>query len=109
MGRTRQRAPAGRAQPGGGGAARSPQPGWRGIDWSAAACRDADPELFFPVGEGEFAQRQTARAKAVCGRCRLTAQCLDWALHSGVSEGIWGGRTEQERRRLRHLRLAARA
>lgn len=80
---------------------RCAQPTWREIDWTAAACRDTDPELFFPVGEGEHAQRQIDQAKIVCARCRLTTQCLDWAIASGVTEGVWGGHTEQERRRLR--------
>lgn len=110
MSRTRQRGPASRAIAGRASyPTRSPQPGWRGIDWSEAACRDADPELFFPVGEGELARRQTARAKAVCARCELITQCLDWALHSGITEGIWGGHTEQERRRLRRPLVIPRA
>jgi WhiB family transcriptional regulator, redox-sensing transcriptional regulator len=74
---------------------------WRTVDWSAAACRDSDPELFFPVGEGALAQRQIEQAKAVCARCPLTARCLEWAMAAGVPEGIWGGYTERERRILR--------
>ncbi|GAA5166973.1 hypothetical protein GCM10023321_58880 [Pseudonocardia eucalypti] len=36
------------------------------IDWHAAACRDADPEAFFPVGDGQYASSQVKAAKAVC-------------------------------------------
>jgi WhiB family redox-sensing transcriptional regulator len=75
--------------------------GWRDVDWSAAACRDADPELFFPIGEGELARRAAEAAKAMCARCRVTEQCLEWAVATGMSEGIWGGHTERERRLLR--------
>lgn len=70
-------------------------------DWTAARCRDEDPELFFPVGTGEVAQRQARRAKIVCARCVLIDPCLRWAIATGVAEGIWGGRTEQERRLMR--------
>jgi WhiB family redox-sensing transcriptional regulator len=73
----------------------------RRIDWHAAACRDEDPEAFFPVGEGQYASAQVAAAKAVCARCPLVGQCLNWALTAGIVEGIWGGQTEQERRKLR--------
>lgn len=76
--------------------------GRRDVDWSAAACRDSDPELFFPIGDGAPARRHIQRAKAVCARCRVSAQCLEWAVATGVPEGIWGGHTERERRMLRH-------
>lgn len=80
----------------------------RQVDWQAAACRDVDPEMFFPIGFGEVADNQSAAAKAVCTRCPLIAQCLDWALAAGVVEGIWGGHTEQERRGRRRLERARR-
>jgi WhiB family redox-sensing transcriptional regulator len=72
-------------------------------DWRhRAACRNLDPEIFFPVAEdGPVRDRETARAKAVCARCPVAAQCLAWALESGQDYGIWGGMTEDERRALR--------
>jgi WhiB family redox-sensing transcriptional regulator len=70
-----------------------------------AACRNADPELFFPIGEGRFARKQITAAKAVCGRCPVAADCLGWALDTGQLEGVWGGRTPSERRKL-HSRRA---
>jgi len=79
----------------------------RHVDWTAAACRDQDPELFFPVGDGSFGKDQVARAKAICGRCPLVEQCRDWALEAGIAEGVWGGYTEQERRSLRRLTRTA--
>jgi WhiB family redox-sensing transcriptional regulator len=71
------------------------------VDWSMAACRDRDTELFFPVGEGEPARRQVAEAKAVCAECPISDGCLRWALESGTTDGVWGGHTGQERRELR--------
>jgi WhiB family transcriptional regulator, redox-sensing transcriptional regulator len=72
------------------------------IDWQhRAACRDEDPELFFPVSELGPGARQVARAKAVCARCPVRAECLAYALEYGLDHGIFGGLTERERRRVR--------
>ncbi|NJP53237.1 WhiB family transcriptional regulator [Streptomyces sp. SBST2-5] len=77
-------------------------------DWRArAACRDEDPDLFFPIGTTGPALVQTEQAKAVCRRCPVREQCLDWALETGQSTGVWGGTGETERRALER-RTAAR-
>ncbi len=76
-----------------------PVPGYR--DWrDDAACRGADPELFFPDGDIRSARAQVRMAKLTCRRCPVSATCLSWALASGQEAGIWGGLTEDERRRL---------
>ena len=72
------------------------QPNWRAY----AACRDADPELFFPDGDIRSARAQVQTAKLICRGCRVSATCLSLALASGQEAGIWGGLTEDERRRL---------
>ena len=70
-------------------------------DWRAdAACRDADPELFFPASDVRSARAQVKTAKLICRGCPVSATCLTWALASGQEAGIWGGLTEEERRRL---------
>ncbi|MFC9426983.1 WhiB family transcriptional regulator [Streptomyces sp. NPDC056987] len=66
-----------------------------------AACADADPELFFPVGESGPAVEQVERAKQVCHACPVESQCLAWALSTERTTGVWGGTDEAERRRLR--------
>jgi WhiB family redox-sensing transcriptional regulator len=68
-----------------------------------AACRDADPDLFFPVGPTGPALRQVDEAKRICGSCPAQARCLAWALDHGVTDGVWGGTTEDERRAVRRL------
>jgi len=46
-------------------------------------------------------------AKLICRGCLVRSTCLSWALASGQEAGIWGGLTEDERRRLhRHPRLS---
>jgi WhiB family transcriptional regulator, redox-sensing transcriptional regulator len=76
--------------------ARDRRPGWQ----DAAACRDADPELFFPDGDNKSARDQVKMAKLICRGCPVSVTCLTWALASGQEAGIWGGLTEDQRRRL---------
>jgi WhiB family transcriptional regulator, redox-sensing transcriptional regulator len=68
----------------------------------AAACSDADTELFFPVGKGMLAAAEARQAKQICARCPVQPQCLRYALATGQEFGIWGGYDEDERRPL-HL------
>ncbi|EFV13553.1 WhiB family transcriptional regulator [Segniliparus rugosus] len=80
------------------------------MDWRhQAVCRDEDPELFFPVGNSGPALEQIKRAKVVCQRCPVSAECLSWALASGQDSGIWGGLSEDERRALKRRNARARA
>ncbi|MBT2208426.1 MULTISPECIES: WhiB family transcriptional regulator [Actinomadura] len=72
------------------------------MDWRhRAACRDVDPELFFPIGNTGPAILQIEEAKQVCKRCDVTDACLRWALESGQDSGVWGGMGEDERRALK--------
>ncbi len=82
------------------------------MDWRHhAACRDVDPELFFPIGNTGPALLQIDEAKQVCQRCAVLDSCLQWALESGQDAGVWGGLSEDERRALkrRGSRIRARA
>ncbi|MBK3553396.1 WhiB family transcriptional regulator [Streptomyces sp. MBT61] len=65
-----------------------------------AACREEDPDLFFPIGSTGPAVVQTEEAKAVCRTCPVQAACLEWALENGQDSGIWGG-LDPRRRGLR--------
>ena len=68
--------------------------GARSLSWmSRGACRQADPELFFPIAAVTgTAARQAEAAKAVCGRRDVRPNCLSYALEA-MPEGIWGGTT----------------
>jgi WhiB family transcriptional regulator, redox-sensing transcriptional regulator len=79
--------------------------GW----WTRAACASADPELFFPISYSGPALRQVARAKAICARCPIQQECLSYALDAGSIQGVWGGMTEEERRRLARRKRRAQA
>lgn len=69
-------------------------------EWTAGAlCAQTDPEAFFPEKGGSV-----RAAKATCLACPVRAECLDYALERGERDGVWGGLTELERRRLRRAR-----
>jgi WhiB family redox-sensing transcriptional regulator len=57
----------------------------------SAACSASPVRLFFPA-RGENAQA----ARAICQRCRVRSECLDYALEHG-EPGVWGGTTARER------------
>lgn len=67
------------------------------------ACRDADPDLFFPIGTTGAALHQVEQAKRLCRVCPAQLRCLAWALANGVTDGVWGGTTPDERRVIRSL------
>ena len=69
---------------------------WRAL----AACRDSDSDLFFPSPGNDDVGR-IAAAKAVCAICPVREDCLAFAVELNQTEGIWGGHTPAERRRLR--------
>ena len=64
-----------------------------------AVCRGTDPNQFFP----ERGQNPViAQAKAMCARCPVIEQCLTYALEWRHEDGVWGGLSARERKRLRH-------
>ncbi len=73
-----------------------------------AACRDMDTDLFFPNGETGDALEQAEAAKAVCARCPVREECLEFALVTNQQYGIFGGLTETERKSLRRRRARER-
>ena len=80
-----------------------------GGNWrDRAACRQADPELFFPVGTTGPVVRQIDDAKRVCQACPARTPCLAWALSHNVAWGVWGGTTEEERRAIRRALIRQR-
>ncbi len=62
-----------------------------------AACRGLDVEIFYPVTEDDA---DAAEAKAICEDCPVRQACLEHALAHREREGVWGGATERERRRI---------
>jgi WhiB family redox-sensing transcriptional regulator len=68
----------------------------RDTSWRAkGACRGLDPEIFYPQTDEEAVD-----AKAICAVCSVQTACLEYALSFREKEGVWGGATERERRRI---------
>lgn len=68
-----------------------------------AACQGLAAEIFYPTSEEE-----SNEAKLVCGECPVQQPCLEHALLVREKDGVWGGATEKERRRIiRQRRRAA--
>ena len=65
-----------------------------------ARCAGCDPDLFFPTGHNGPALRQRKLAKAVCAQCPVQPECLQWALDTRQTYGVWGGLDTQERGQL---------
>jgi WhiB family redox-sensing transcriptional regulator len=68
------------------------RPAWQ----RQAACKGMDTELFFG-GRGD--NRSHAEAKAVCDTCPVINECAEYGLWE--HDGVWGGTSERQRRRLR--------
>jgi WhiB family transcriptional regulator, redox-sensing transcriptional regulator len=75
-----------------------PTDGWQ----RDAACRDADPEQFFSNDD-----RDREAALAMCAACPVRTECLEHALATRESYGIWGGTDEHDRKRLLRRRRRA--
>jgi WhiB family redox-sensing transcriptional regulator len=60
-----------------------------------ARCRGIDPVIFHPVNEDDADD-----AKAVCELCPVREPCLEYAIAAREKEGVWGGLTARERRRV---------
>ena len=53
------------------------------------------------MGSTGGATREIRAAKAVCDSCPVEAACLQFAMKTNQESGVWGGKSEEERRRLR--------
>jgi WhiB family transcriptional regulator, redox-sensing transcriptional regulator len=81
---------------------------WNNLSWRQhASCANLDTNMFFPVGLTGNSIEQTNLAKSICSDCPVAKQCLEFALRTLQDYGVWGGRTEDERRAIRRSRRAA--
>jgi WhiB family transcriptional regulator, redox-sensing transcriptional regulator len=72
-------------------------------DWQDdAACRGSDTSVFFPASEAD-----ATAAQAICATCPVAEACLEYAIATRQSDGVWGGLTPAERHRLVRRRQKA--
>jgi WhiB family redox-sensing transcriptional regulator len=71
-------------------------------EWmSQGKCKDMNPAFFFPSdGVG------VRLAQNVCADCPVKAPCLEYALAYRVDDGVWGGASERQRKRILRRRRA---
>ena len=73
-------------------------------EWMEGAPCHGRTRLFYSPGRGDQALVDQARAKAICRRCDVQAECLAFAMSTREEHGVWGGLDEYERRQLRRAR-----
>ena len=66
-------------------------------------CRQIDPELFFPEDKGE-ARENLKVVRPICDKCEFKMPCLEYALDNAELQGIWGGVTEWDRKRMKKMK-----
>ena len=83
-------------------------PGWM---FDGLCASHPNPDLWYPEKgwdsirvDGGSARSQVREAKALCADCPVRLLCLENALQQGERYGIWGGKTERERRQIRRER-----
>jgi|GEM_PF-374916 len=66
----------------------------QGESWfNFANCKGYNPDIFYSESK-----QVTLFAKSICAGCDVAPDCLDYALTRHETMGIWGGKTERERR-----------
>lgn len=64
-----------------------------------ANCKGTNQDDFFPDRGSS-----TVIAKKICSECKVKVQCLEYAVERKERFGIWGGKSERERRAIRRER-----
>lgn len=80
-------------------------------EWAEkAACIGIPTDMFFleleegATDEEKADYRDTVKSvKKICAGCPVKAECLDAALENDERAGIWGGKTPQQRIRMRRI------
>ncbi len=69
-------------------------------DWrDLAACADFDPEWWFPLA-GSGLTQEVKMAREICRGCPVAGDCLEYALDTRPTAGVWGGMTMGQLSRL---------
>ena len=64
-----------------------------------ANCKGSNQDDFFPERGSS-----TVIAKKICSECKVRVECLEYAVERKERFGIWGGKSERERRAIRRER-----
>lgn len=70
-----------------------------GVNWMQHAnCKNMDTNLFFADDGHQYVDF----ALDVCYSCDVRTECLNYAMRHHIDDGLWGGLTPTQRRKLRH-------
>lgn len=71
--------------------------------------RDGSPaallDLYYPSPEDMDSNKRLKFVRHICNTCKVKKECLEYALTTRESHGVWGGLTTPERERLREMTL----
>lgn len=68
------------------------------LKWhDSANCKGMETNIFFTESTNKQYKKNTALARAVCNKCKVRSECLNYALTENVPFGIWGGLSPRER------------
>lgn len=70
--------------------------------WNEGACVGMHPDLFFKPDRR--LKDPFANGRAVCNRCPVREECLEYALENHEQHGLWGGLNLTERRAVQRQR-----
>lgn len=75
--------------------------------WADAACRTPHAQRLIAAGRANFVpepKKSAGKAREICAGCPVRAECAAAAEGDNGRwlRGVWGGRTEGERRRARN-------
>jgi WhiB family redox-sensing transcriptional regulator len=59
------------------------------------ACQGLNAEIFYPENEDH-----SDFALSVCEQCTVRIACLNYALDNREQQGVWGGATARDRRKM---------
>lgn len=68
-----------------------------------AECANSNSDVFFYNGASILGSPQDPKfqeAKAICRRCPVRLECLEWAFLTHSHVGVWGGLLPRQRREL---------
>lgn len=71
-----------------------------------AACINVDTAIFFPNSSSTSKAASTAwnTPKLICDTCPVRLKCLDFAIKWRLTNGMYGGKTPEERNKIRQQR-----
>lgn len=64
-----------------------------------AACKSTDVNIFMSKE-----QKVMKDALAICAGCLVINDCLTFAMTNNITHGIWGGKTERQRKSLKRTK-----